>query len=85
MWEMYALFPRNEAFQQQEIERIRIANPGFVLIYDLPLDGRVELRFRNTHPLIHQYILDNFELLPHSPNPAYQIYRFAQEVKTSVL
>jgi hypothetical protein len=73
MWEIYALFPRNEVFQQQEIERIRAADPGFILIYDLPLDGREELRFRNTHPLIHQYILDNFELLPGSPNPAYQI------------
>jgi hypothetical protein len=77
MWEIYALFPRNEVFQQQEIERIRAADPGFILIYDLPLDGREELRFRNTHPLIHQYILDNFELLPGSPNPAYQIYKSA--------
>lgn len=74
MWEIYALFPRNEGFQKLEIERIEAANPGFILIYDLPLDGREELRFRNTHPLIHQYILDNFELLPDSPNPAYQIY-----------
>ena len=85
MWEIYALFPRSEGFQQMEIERIKAANPGFVLIFDFPLDGREALRFRNTHPLIHQYILDNFELLPNSPNPAYQIYKFAQEVKTAVL
>ena len=76
-WEIYALFPRNEVYQQLEIERIRAADPGFILIYDLPLDGREELRFRNTHPLIHQYILDNFELLPDSPGPAYQIYKSA--------
>lgn len=77
MWEIYALFPRNEVFQQLEIERIRAANPGFILIYDLSLDGREELRFRNTHPLIHQYILDNFEPVPGSPDPAYQIYKSA--------
>jgi hypothetical protein len=77
MWEIYALFPQNEVFQQLEIERIRAADPGFILIYDLPLDGREELRFRNTHPLIHQYILNNFELLPGSPNPAFQIYKSA--------
>ena len=77
MWEIYALFPRNEVYQQLEIERIRAADPGFILIYDLPLDGREELRFRNTHPLIHQYILDNFELLPGSPDRAYQIYKSA--------
>ena len=75
MWEIYAIFPRSEGFQRMEIERIKAANPGFVLIFDFPLDGRDELRFRNTHPLIHQYILDNFELLPDSPNPAYQIYK----------
>ena len=74
MWEIYALFPRNEGFQQLEIERIEAANPGFILIYDLPLDAREELRFRNTHPLIHQYIVDNFERLSDSPSSVYQIY-----------
>jgi hypothetical protein len=75
MWEIYALFPRSQAFEQAEIERLKIAKPGFSFVLDLPLDGRDELRFRNTHPLIHQYILDNFELLSNSPNPAYQIYK----------
>jgi hypothetical protein len=74
MWEIYALFPRSESFQQLEIQRIKAANPGFILIFDFPLDGREELRFRNTHALIHQYISNNFELLPDSPGPAYQIY-----------
>ena len=74
MHEIYALFPRSESYQQLEIERIKAANPGFILIYDFPLDGREELRFRNTHALIHQYVLDNFELLPESPSPVYQIY-----------
>ena len=75
MWEIYALFPRSQAFEQAEIERIKTAKPGFALVFDLPLDGRDELRFQNTHPLTHQYILDNFEPLPNSPNPAYQIYK----------
>ena len=84
MWEIYALWPQSETFQRVEIERIKTANPGFILIYDLALDGREELRFRNTHPLIHRYILDNSELLADSPNPAYQIYKFAQAVKPDV-
>lgn len=74
-WEIYALFPRSETFEKKEIERIRAAEPSFAFVLDFPLDGRDELRFRNTHPIIHQYILDNFELLPNSPNPAYQIYK----------
>ncbi len=75
MWEIYALFPHPQAFELAEIERIKIAKLGFAFVLDQPLDGHDELRFRNTHPLTHQYILDNFEQLPNSTNPAYQIYK----------
>lgn len=75
MWEIYALFPRSKAFEQSEIDRIKKAEPQFSFVLDLPLDGRDELRFRNTHPLIHQYILENFELLPNSSNLSYQMYK----------
>jgi hypothetical protein len=75
MWEIYALFPRPESFEQKELERIKAAAPRFALVFDAPLDGREELRFRNTHPLINQYILSNFDLLPDSPDPAYYIYK----------
>lgn len=73
-WEIYALFPRPAAFEQQEIGRLQAAAPGFVLIVDIALDGRDELRFRNTHPLQQQYIVDHFDPLPDPPTPAYQIY-----------
>lgn len=74
MWEIYALFSRSESFEQKEIERIKASRPGFAFIFDFPLDGRDELRFKNTHPLINQYILDNFDPMSISQNPAYQIY-----------
>lgn len=74
LWEIYALFPREAAFEAQEIARLRSAAPGFVLIIDLALDGRDELRFRHTHPHLHQYIAEHFELQPDAPTPAYQIY-----------
>lgn len=80
MHEIYALFPRSESYQQLEIERIKSANPGVILIFNFPLDGREELRFRNTRALIHQYVLDNFELLPESPSPVYQIYTIKRAV-----
>ena len=75
MWEIFASTPRSAAFQQAEIERIKAANPGFAVIDDSPFDGREDLRFHNTHPLIDQYIRDNFEPLGNSArNPAFQIY-----------
>jgi hypothetical protein len=74
MWEIYALFPRDESFEKKEIEHIKASRPEFAFIFDLPLDGRDELRFKNTHPLINQYILDNFDSASIAQNPAYQIY-----------
>jgi len=75
MWEIYALWPRSKGFEKAEIERIKEAAPGFAIVLDLPLDGREELRFRNTHPQIYQYILDNFDPVPDALGPAYQIYK----------
>ncbi len=75
MWEIYALWPRSPAFEQAEIERIKAAKPGFAFVFDLALDGREDLRFRNTHPRINQYILENFDPVPASNNSSYRIYR----------
>ena len=78
-WEIYPLYPSSEAFQQAEIEKIKAANPGFAVIFDRPLDGRAELRFRNTHPIIERYIRDYFEpLTGYAQLPAYQVYRSRQ-------
>lgn len=74
-WEIYALIPRNQAFEQAEIERIKVAKPAFAIIVDIALDGRDDLRFKNTHPLTNQYIQNNFERTADSLNPAYQTYK----------
>jgi hypothetical protein len=76
MWEIYALFPRSEAFQLAEIERIKKANPGFVLVWDYALDDDENLRFRNTHPLIDQFFRDHYDRLPDGPQKlGYQVYK----------
>jgi len=61
MWDNHAVFPRSAEFDQKEIERIKAANPSFALILDQAVDGRDDLRFRNSHPLIYQYVHDNFD------------------------
>ncbi len=75
MWGIFLLLtPPSIADQQAEIERIKIADPGFVLIDDLKLNGRDEMRFRNTHPLVDQYIRDNFVPL-NLGNPTIRVYK----------
>jgi hypothetical protein len=77
MWEIYALFPRENKFELQEIAQIKAAEPGFVLVLDIPVDGRDDLRFRNTHPLIERYIRDNFDPVTVNdwPPPTFQFYK----------
>ena len=76
VWESFMLLPRNKAFQLAEITRIKAANPGFVLLNDFPLDNREELRFRNSHSIMDQYIRDNFiQLHGYTNNPDYRLYK----------
>jgi hypothetical protein len=75
-WEIYTAWPRSDAFQRAEIERLEEAHPGFVVVYDLALDGRDELRFARTHPLIEAYIESHYDRVDgYSDNPASQIYK----------
>ncbi len=79
MWEIYALFPRSNAFQQAEIERIKTANPGFVVVLDFTVGGDEGTRFSFTHPIIANYIKDNFvPVSGFSYNPRFQTYRSKQ-------
>jgi len=74
--EIYPTWPRNKKYQQAEILRIKKANPGFVVLCDLPLDGRDALRFSNTHSEIYKYIQETFEpLLGYTQDPTYQIFK----------
>lgn len=75
MWEIYALFPRPELFEHREIERIEAAKPGFLIINDASLDGRDELRFKNTHPLTNTYIINNFDPVRTTSSTGYRIYK----------
>lgn len=78
-WEIYAWSPRPEAFEKREIERLRQAAPRFAVITDVALDGREELRFKNTHPLTFAYIEENFDLLPGLSLKHRQVYKYKDE------
>ncbi len=74
IWSIYATGPSKSEFQQTEIEKIKVANPSLIIIDNSPLDGRDDLRFSNTNPLIDQYIRNNFHRLNEvTQNPAIYI------------
>jgi hypothetical protein len=75
LWEIYPLFPRSEAFQREEIERLEADPPGFALIVDVPLDGREDLLFSRTHALVDRYLRDHLTpVKPLQRFPHYRIY-----------
>ena len=59
-WEIYPLYRRSESLQREEIRRIESAAPSFVIIVNLALDNREELRFANTHPFLNRYLQTHF-------------------------
>ncbi|WP_139351567.1 hypothetical protein [Rhodanobacter sp. C06] len=63
VWEIYPLFPRSDSFQRQEIGRLQQARPSLVLVYDIGVDGREDLRYAHTHPVIWSYVQTNYRQL----------------------
>lgn len=61
LWDIYLLFPETEDKQLEMIKELQEKNVTLAIVGDLALDGREELRFRNTHPIIWRYLIDNYE------------------------
>lgn len=74
MWAIYALWHRGEVFERQEIERIKKASPAFILLIDLPLDGRDAMRFARTHPFVYDFIQANYRAASFQSKPGYIVY-----------
>jgi len=74
IWEIYAFYPRDLEFQKTEIQGIKNKNPKFILINDIAVDWREDVKFQNTHPITYQYILDNYQEQPNQPHPNYKVF-----------
>jgi len=74
VWEIYALFPKSNTDQTNEINRLSKMRLNFVLIGNYPLDGRDELKYENTHPLLYSYILNNYERVFISEDKMLEVY-----------
>lgn len=75
VWEIYPLFPRSDSFQLHEISRLQQTHPPLVLVYDIGVDGRQDLRYANTHPLIWGYLQTNYRPIePPRDLPELRVY-----------
>ena len=57
------MFPETEARQNEMIEELKQKKVNWALLSDLPLDGRKELRLSNTHKLLWNYFMENYQVV----------------------
>lgn len=75
VWEIYPILPHSNLFQDREIARLQHTKPELILIYDIALDGRDQLRYAQSHPRIWEYISTHFHRIPSlGREPQLQIY-----------
>jgi hypothetical protein len=61
VYDIYSVFPASLAEQERMLASIAQADVRVAFIGDAPLDGREELRFSNTHPLVWRHLVTNME------------------------
>jgi hypothetical protein len=64
VWGIYFLWPASEAEQEELVRQLEERGLSWALIKEAPPDGRAELLFRNTHPLVWRWLGRVFERIP---------------------
>lgn len=76
LWDLYFLFPETEEEQQEMIQTLGEKQVNWVVLGDIALDQREDLRFRNTHPILWQDFMENFTVIENNNLPPnYQLLR----------
>ena len=60
VYDTFCLYPADNAAQQEMVQGIE-RSAATALVSDAPVDGRDELRFSRTHPLVWAYLSEHFE------------------------
>jgi len=76
MWDIYAIWPRSDALQLRELQRITATAPRAVIIMNKGMDDRSELRFSLSHRLVYTYLRETYDQLrDYTTLPGYTILR----------
>src|SRR5205814_8324787 len=75
VWEIYATVPRSAAFEEAEIERLKKASPGFVIInYGISFSQLNLHPFQQTHERLYRYVTEHFDRIDDPSYPMYEIF-----------
>jgi hypothetical protein len=61
LYQSYFIHPSSKADQIATIEQLKKNNVTIILLQDNMIDGRDDLRFRNTDPSVYEFIIENFD------------------------
>jgi hypothetical protein len=76
LWDIYILFPELEERQQDMIKELNYKRVNWVILGDVTIDNRDDLRFKNTHSLIWRHFQEDFIVVENTLLPAnYQLLR----------
>jgi len=70
----YFLFPSGERAERAMIAELERDPPSGAILGDFPIDGREELRFSRTHPVLWAWLMSRYE--PVFREPFWALYRF---------
>ena len=62
--QIYFIFPASPEEDRALLAEIDAANVQWVMLHDYALDGRDDLRFRNTNPIVFAWLRENFDPVP---------------------
>lgn len=63
LWENYFLYPRPLSEQEKMVQDLKSSNVNWAWVCHYYADYRPELSFENTHSLVWQYLVANFEII----------------------
>ena len=61
--QIYFIFPALLSEEAVTLARLRETDVKWVMLQDVRLDGRDDLRFRNTNPLLYRFLEEQFEIV----------------------
>lgn len=71
VYDTYCIYPASERDQRRMLCSIENEEVRFALVSDHPVDGREDLRFSRTHPLVWTYLSAEFERLELAGLPSF--------------